>query len=63
MKTLSLILSILAIINLILVICTWHESFPSEYLTFGLAYAILHLVYQAIMGEGIFNRKSKNPEV
>ena len=58
MKTLSIILGILAMINLFLIITTTTHKLDLgfKYIFYGCAYAAMHLIYQAIMKEGIFKR-------
>jgi hypothetical protein len=56
MKTLSTILGILAILNLIAIIfCGFHVLIPRNYLIFGMCYCIVHIFYQLIMGESLFS--------
>ena len=56
MKILSLILGIYAIANLVLIIMSASGKITKEYLIYGATYAITHLIYQAIRGEGLFLR-------
>jgi hypothetical protein len=59
MKIVSLILGIYAIINLGLIMLCTYGKMPMEYLIFGVFYAAVHLTYQIIRGEGLFQRSKK----
>jgi hypothetical protein len=55
MRSINLILSIIAILNLILILSTiFPEGMYKEYLIFGIPFAIFHLIYQYKQKEGIF---------
>lgn len=54
MKTVSFIVNLLAIINLMLTIYTSTGKLPHWCLTVEIAYAIFQLIYSAIRKEGIF---------
>jgi hypothetical protein len=56
MKILSLILGVYAIANLVLIIMSMIGKITKEYLIYGTAYVITHLIYQAVRGEGLFLR-------
>ena len=57
MKALSTILGIYAIINLVLIMLSVGGKITHDYLIFGVSYAIAHLIYQAVRGEGLFLRR------
>ena len=60
MKTLSLMLNLYAVVNLIFIILAGENSpIPFGYVYFGVAYCIFHLSYQFFMREGIFNGSFK----
>jgi hypothetical protein len=57
MKTLSIILGVLAILNMIAIFCAVFTTFISrDYLIIGIIYAVAHLIYQRIMNEGLFTK-------
>jgi hypothetical protein len=54
MKIVSLVVNILAIVNLILIVLASEEIIPHWYLVIGIAYAIFQLTYGIIRKESIF---------
>lgn len=57
MKVISLILSIIAMLNLICALLAITTLVPVSYFQIAASYGILHLIYQFFMKEGIFLKK------